>query len=508
MFNYGRYIRGLCHCRFSAWYVCFTLLKSHFSKFFLILVVSCSFSSNAFAYWTKHPYGVSSGWITRYSGTCSEFIETKPRKTMEGLTDWVLISRQEAGATYENDFRYETSLWCNYKAVLWRGDACPDSNSPSYPSTECEPEPILCSDPQVQKDIQQAQYACQLSQPSDLFHDNEFKWSCSENPAPQYPNVSTSCNLVPKDCIQGLTCEEPSDTPHCNPANEECPLPPPTPDLNPDDPNNPNPDPSFCELHPQLCETPTAPPSTPEPNPSPGSGSSPDNPDMSVGENANNKELSESNQHLENINHNIKELDKRVIDQLLKANQLAQHQLGELKEIRNKPTGGGGAGTTQAVTEGNQKLDDIACLLDDKCESEDKEKPTANVDCDKSIFECKGDVIQCALLKVQYEDTCTIDELKELEAAFSTVVNVDNEAMLVQPDVVDFGKLNTTYLDNGVAFSVSATCPAPQTTSLQGKTIEISFEPACRYAELVRPLVIFSAWLTGLLLIGRSQGMV
>lgn len=496
MFNYGRYVRGLCDYRFSAWYVCFALLTAIFL-----------YSSPSYASTTQSVSGycgntpdvdlptcMNAVQSTRCNGASASIVDTWFNPTY-GTTEHYIGCANSGAGWY--------ARWRPYK------EECPDGyDEITGGCNQPEPEPILCSDPQVQKDIQQAQYACQLSQPSDMFFQNEFQWSCTENPAPQYPNVSTSCNLIPKDCIQGLTCEEPSDTPHCNPANEECSLPPPTPDLNPDDPNTPNPNPSFCELHPQLCESPTPPESTPEPNPSPGSSPSPDNPDMSVGENANNKELAESNQHLENINHNIKELDKRVIDQLQRANELAQHQLGELKEIRKKPTGGNGAGTTQAVNEGNQKLDDIACLLDDNCESEGKEKPTANVDCDRSIFECKGDVIQCALLKVQYENTCTIDELNELEAAFAPIVNVDNEGMLVQADVVDFGKLNTTYLDNGVSFGVSATCPASETFSLQGETIEISFAPACRYAELVRPLVIFSAWLTGLLLIGRSQGMI
>lgn len=503
MLDYGYYFGVLCNRCFSGWYVCAALLM-----FIPIESRAQTIDKPSSIYLCVD--NTNSGFVHNYVLSKQECFDYSfaNEPVCESSKSWGSIVSNISDIACRYDSRSLTlgSFYSNN-----RGSRCPYTHPIDNGDGTCsndEPVSILCSDPQVQKDIQQAQYVCQLGHPSDMFFENQFQWSCTENPAPQYPNVSTTCSLIPKDCIQGLTCEKPSDEPYCNPANEECALPPPTPDLNPDDSNIPNPDPTFCELHPTLCESPTRPPITPEPNPSPGSNPTPDNPAMSVGENAVNKEMAESNQHLENINHNIKELDKRVVDQIQKANELAQHQLGELKEIRKKPTGGGSAGTTQAISEGNKKLDDIACLLDDGCESEGKEKPTANVDCNKSIFKCKGDVIQCAMLKVQYENTCTVDELNKLEAAFSKVVSVDNEAMLVQNDVVDFSKLDTTYLDNGVSFGVSATCPVPQTFSLEGKTIEFSFEPACHYAELVRPLVIFSAWLTGLLLIGRSQGMV
>ncbi|WP_047048031.1 virulence factor TspB C-terminal domain-related protein [Vibrio mexicanus] len=201
--------------------------------------------------------------------------------------------------------------------------------------------------------------------------------------------------------------------------------------------------------------------------------------------------------------------------QLQLANELAKHQLGELKDLKKKSTGSGGSsGTTQAVNEGNDKLDDIACLLDEECESEGKEKPTANVDCSKSIFECKGDVIQCALLKVTYENSCTTDELKQLEAAFDGIANVDNEGMLVDEETeMDFSKIDTKYLDNGVSFGGGASCPAPAHIPLDldwagSYTIDFSYEPACQWAEIFNPLVHIAGWIFGLFIIFRANGSV
>lgn len=259
-------------------------------------------------------------------------------------------------------------------------------------------------------------------------------------------------------------------------------------------------------------EKPDDPVEKPNPDPKP----DPDDPDLDKGDNAIVGELSEANQRLENIDTTLEDLTnttKLDNDTLLK---YQANLLGELKKahetLKNKPTGGGGG----AAAEGNAKLDGIGktldgikCELDEDCEGEGKEKPTVKTDCEKSIFECKGDIIQCALLKIEYEESCPTEQLAELKDNMNKVFATDRTDELVDKDVLDFSKIDSKYLSNGVSFG-SATCPASESYTINhfyGSTsVEISYEPACHYAQIAAPIHVILAWIAGLLLIGRTQG--
>ncbi|NVC94607.1 hypothetical protein FC650_13350 [Vibrio natriegens] len=184
----------------------------------------------------------------------------------------------------------------------------------------------------------------------------------------------------------------------------------------------------------------------------------------------------------------------------------------EAPDITDLPDSGGGG----AAVEGNGKLDGIGktldgikCELDDDCEGEGKEKPTAKADCEKSIFECKGDIIQCALLKIEYEESCPTEQLAELKDSMNKLFATDRTDELVDKDVLDFSKIDSKYLSNGVSFG-NATCPASESVTINhfaGSTsVEISYEPACHYAQIAAPIHVILAWVAGLLLIGRTQG--
>ncbi len=259
-------------------------------------------------------------------------------------------------------------------------------------------------------------------------------------------------------------------------------------------------------------EKPDDPVDKPNPDPKP----DPDDPDLDKGDNAIVGELSEANQRLENIDNTLEDLTnttKLDNDTLLK---YQANLLGELKKahetLKNKPTGGGGG----AAVEGNGKLDGIGktldgikCELDDDCEGEGKEKPTAKADCEQSIFECKGDIIQCALLKIEYEESCPTEQLAELKDNMNKLFATDRTDELVDKDVLDFSKIDSKYLSNGVSFG-NATCPASESVTINhfaGSTsVEISYEPACHYAQIAAPIHVILAWIAGLLLIGRTQG--
>ncbi|HIF5580860.1 TPA: virulence factor TspB C-terminal domain-related protein [Vibrio parahaemolyticus] len=418
------------------------------------------------------------------------------------------------------DGTYTWSRW----VVDLVSSTCPDGGD-LYDNGTCEPdapEPPSCSDPEVLKQIQIKQYKCTLTNPETEFFKNIFQWWCENG------DVYTYCGHEPKHCIQGLTCSKPShDIPTCNPLKQECPLPEPDPETpgQPDDPIIPpnppvNPDlppTNLCEQFPELCAEPELPelPELPIPDPDVPSDPSSQNDEKLL------NEAIESNNHLTNIGEFIKSNTSKLGDLLVQNNMIGQHQLGKLNDILNKTFGGGAGGIGSTISQGNEiakegneklgelgdKLDDIACELDDDCA--DKEQPTANVDCEQSIFECKGDVIQCALLKIEYENSCATAEFAQLEKEMNAAFGVDNVGALVDPEELDFSNIDSKYLSNGISFG-NAGCPAPETHTFShfagSSTIEISYEPACHYAKVAAPIHVILAWISGLLLIGRTQG--
>ncbi|ELA8136485.1 hypothetical protein RGL53_003255 [Vibrio parahaemolyticus] len=411
-----------------------------------------------------------------------------------------------------------------YKGTLVH---CPTSHPIDNGDGTCsgetpEPPPVSCDSPEIQKQVQIEKYKCDITTPETEFFHQVFQWWCEDG------DVYTHCSYEPKDCIQGLTCTKPSDDiPVCDPREQECALPEPDPETpgQPDDPIIPpnppvNPDlppTDLCEQFPELCADPE-PPTPPEPPvPDPDVPSDPDAPTDDKLLN----EAIESNNHLTNIGEFIKSNTSKLGDLLVQNNLIGQHQLGKLNDILNKTFGGGAGGIGSTISQGNEiakegneklgelgdKLDDIACELDDDCA--DKEQPTANVDCEQSIFECKGDVIQCALLKIEYENSCATDEFAQLEKEMNAAFGVDNVGALVDPEELDFSNIDSKYLSNGVSFG-NAGCPAPETHTFShfagSSTIEISYEPACHYAKVAAPIHVILAWISGLLLIGRTQG--
>ncbi|EOG1784387.1 virulence factor TspB C-terminal domain-related protein [Vibrio parahaemolyticus] len=418
------------------------------------------------------------------------------------------------------DEQFTWSRW----VVNSQDSTCPDG-SDLYDNGTCEPdapEPPSCNDPDIQKDIQIEQYKCNITNPETEFFQQVFQWWCEDG------DVYTHCSYEPKDCIQGLTCTKPSDDiPVCDPREQECALPEPDPETpgQPDDPIIPpnppvNPDlppTDLCEQFPELCADPEppTPPTPPVPDPD-----VPSDPDAPTDDKLLNEAI-ESNNHLANIGEFIKSNTSKLSDLLVQNNLIGQHQLGKLNDILNKTFGAGAGGIGSTISQGNEiakegneklgelgdKLDDIACELDDDCA--DKEQPTANVDCEQSIFECKGDVIQCALLKIEYENSCATDEFAQLEKEMNAAFGVDNVGALVDPEELDFSNIDSKYLSNGVSFG-NAGCPSPETHTFShfagSSTIEISYEPACHYAKVAAPIHVILAWISGLLLIGRTQG--
>ncbi|HCE2054015.1 TPA: hypothetical protein NGS83_003924 [Vibrio parahaemolyticus] len=399
-------------------------------------------------------------------------------------------------------------------------DGCSEGAVPTYPNTSCstEPEPHQC--PEAGTYIRSAWGREGLSGWTMCGEDNcvrtiaKRKYSggdiCYYNSTTERTECSYDIFHAGQTCVSG-------DNPGVNPPDHiypDKPVNPPNPDTKPTEPDIPvtgGEDPIHKPDAPDN-GLPEDPVDKPNPDPKP----DPDDPDLGKGDNAIVGELSEANQWLENIDTTLEDLTNTTKLDNDTMREYQKHLLGELKAahktLKDKPTGGGGG----AAAEGNAKLDGIGktldgikCELDEDCEGEGKEKPTVKADCEKSIFECKGDIIQCALLKIEYEESCPTEQLAELKDNMNKVFDKDRTDELVDKDVLDFSKIDSKYLSNGVSFG-SATCPASESYTIHHffgiTTIEISYEPACHYARIAAPIHVILAWISGLLLIGRTQG--
>ncbi|WP_194435005.1 virulence factor TspB C-terminal domain-related protein [Vibrio fluminensis] len=233
--------------------------------------------------------------------------------------------------------------------------------------------------------------------------------------------------------------------------------------------------------------------STPLPNPEP-IAKDPDS-ELTKAENSIVGEVSISNQHLENITHEL----GQILDQDSSTNghiiSYQKHMLTELKKLNEQSTSGGGSqvggdnsGTTPSV---------------------------ANYSCDSTapnLFQCEGDVILCMQAKIQYDNHCVTEHINSLESALADQFNnIDNAAAIVQEDVVNLAELDTRYLDNGI--QVQGSCPAPidasYTNPLSGRseTFSIDYTAFCTLIEWLAPIIVALGWLSGIYVIGRLQGV-
>jgi len=121
-------------------------------------------------------------------------------------------------------------------------------------------------------------------------------------------------------------------------------------------------------------------------------------------------------------------------------------------------------------------------------------------------FECKGDAIQCASLKFQNKQYCDIKEQLDSDLLSSSLAdglndfidNYDDPSGTVDSDgfltSLDADQINVAdSLDLGSIISTdsnSGSCPPPETISLSKLNFQVSFQPFCDLATILRPFVL------------------
>jgi uncharacterized membrane protein YgcG len=119
--------------------------------------------------------------------------------------------------------------------------------------------------------------------------------------------------------------------------------------------------------------------------------------------------------------------------------------------------------------------------------------------CDADL-KCTGDAIQCAILRQQKASSCTWrygnDEKQAIEASLS------GEGFELDEKTVDVAGL----FNDGANASrwLPSSCPAPRTANVMGRTYELSFEPLCRFATALGPIIVALASIFFTIYVGRG----
>tara|TARA_Y100001951_G_scaffold105223_1_gene120831 strand:+ start:4545 stop:5471 length:927 start_codon:yes stop_codon:yes gene_type:complete len=169
---------------------------------------------------------------------------------------------------------------------------------------------------------------------------------------------------------------------------------------------------------------------------------------------------------------------------------------------------GDGEGDGDGTGDGDcdPKTDPNQCKGTDEPECDPKTDPfqciKPNVEgeaCDTEL-KCEGDVIQCAILRKQKEQLC--------QWVYNDQVRSDIESELagedyqIKEESIAVSGLFTEAVNKGRWLPQS--CPSPQSFSVMGRSYSFSWEPACRFAEAIGPLIVALASIFFAVSIGRG----
>jgi hypothetical protein len=158
--------------------------------------------------------------------------------------------------------------------------------------------------------------------------------------------------------------------------------------------------------------------------------------------------------------------------------------------------------TTEETTEcEGDKCDNPATPEDESQEEEEGERTVSGDDCSGTLA-CEGDAIDCAILKQQKLQRCSMDWETQKSAVLS---EAGKDEYQLQTDEVDVGDL---FSGPSTARWLTASCPADRTVhlSLTGTSIVFSWQFICDYASGLGNLLVALASLFFAVYVGRAWG--
>ncbi|MGP0173384.1 virulence factor TspB C-terminal domain-related protein [Pseudomonas sp. NCHU5208] len=119
--------------------------------------------------------------------------------------------------------------------------------------------------------------------------------------------------------------------------------------------------------------------------------------------------------------------------------------------------------------------------------------------CDAEL-KCEGDVIQCAILRKNKEQLCqwTYDANVKKQIADEMA----GEAYQLKEESIPVAGLFSEAVNKGRWLPQS--CPPPENFTVMGRSYSFSWEPACRFAQAIGPLIVALASIFFAVSIGRG----
>jgi hypothetical protein len=140
---------------------------------------------------------------------------------------------------------------------------------------------------------------------------------------------------------------------------------------------------------------------------------------------------------------------------------------------------------------------------------EEEEKPdpsevTGGATCDAPPT-CKGDAVQCAILKQQYESRCNFEESQDFPGKKSDIESLfQGEQFELDGTEIEA----PSFINQGTRFLPSS-CPPPEQISLTsngGHTYQLSYDPICSVASDFSFLIVAMVGLWCAAYVGRAFG--
>lgn len=167
----------------------------------------------------------------------------------------------------------------------------------------------------------------------------------------------------------------------------------------------------------------------------------------------------------------------------------------------SKTNADGSPGGETSTCTGTGCKDSEGNTQDDRKEEEESKPSVSGESCGVPVV-CSGDVIQCAILKQQKEESCLTKEAGDFESK-----KADTEA-LVQGEQFQTGEKDiqvSSFITGSTRF-LPASCPAAESFNLSVGSYEISYQPICSLAEAMGPLIVAVSAFLAALYVGRSFG--
>ena len=166
----------------------------------------------------------------------------------------------------------------------------------------------------------------------------------------------------------------------------------------------------------------------------------------------------------------------------------------------DKCKGNEGGGDCDPKKDPNQCKGDDETECDPKTDPNQCIKPKVEGEACEVELKCEGDVIQCAVLRKQKEQVCQWIYNDQVRSDIAN--ELAGEDYQLQEESVPVSGLFSEAVNKGRWLPQS--CPSPQSFTVMGRSYSFSWEPACRFAQAIGPLIVALASIFFAVSIGRG----